>query len=148
MAQFSSTFSVAGVNTANSAIINLKTPTTKGARVTEVALFISAAPTNAVDLVLTRMNAVGTGTITQSVGNADDQGTSTVNVETAWATTRPTMLTTYLRRMLLGTQIGNGIIWSLPRGIYVPANAGLVLGNVSATGATLGQYSGYITWDE
>jgi len=152
MALFSQTFSLAGVNTANSAIVNLKTHATSNrARLVEVGVFIGTAPTSAPDIVLTRMNAVGTGTITSAAGSAHDSAepASTAVLETAWATTRPTFLTTYLRRGTLPLSVGAGFIWTFSRdGLLIPINAGMVLANVAASGATLGVFNGYVTWDE
>jgi hypothetical protein len=150
MAQYSAGFSVAGVNTANTVLANLKSPSTNRLRVLEVGVFLSVAPTTAPDLVLARMNAVGTGTITATANGAHDSAepNSAGSLETAWATTRPTFLTTYLRRSGLPLTVGAGIIWTFAQPLLIPISAGLCLANILASGATLGNFTGYFNWDE
>jgi hypothetical protein len=150
MALVSAEFSLAGVNTAGTSLWNLKATTTVPLRVLEVGIFIAVAPTTAPDLGIVRMNAVGTGAITSTAGAGHETGHTPVGVlETAWATTRPTRTGTRFRRALLPLTVGAGIIWQLgPNGIQVPVSGGLVLEQVSASGATLGTLNGYVVWDE
>jgi hypothetical protein len=118
--------------------------------VLEVGIFVAVAPTTAPDLGLVRMNAVGTGAITSTAGATHESGATAAGVlETAWATARPTRTGTRFRRALLPLTVGAGIIWQLgPNGILIPVSGGLVLEQVSASGATLGTLNGYVTWDE
>lgn len=153
MAVYQAGFSVVGVNTANSTYVNLKTSATQRARIREVGIFISSASTNAPDFVLSRMNAVGTGTITTATVAQADTGdaAAATTLETAWTTTRPTLVTgAYFRRLLLPVTAGGGIVWVFPDdlALKVPVSAGIVLANINASGATTGTFTGYFVWEE
>jgi hypothetical protein len=152
MALYSAGFSVAGVNTANTVLANLKAAATDRLKLVEVGIFIAVAPTTSPDLVLVRMNAVGTGAITLTANGAHDTADPAASggLETAWATTRPTVTGANLRRGLLPLTIGSGIIWTFGPGseLIVPASGGLCLQNINASGATLGTLNGYFAWNE
>ena len=147
------TLSVAGVNTANSILANLKAAASNRIRLLEVAVWVELASTTALTLQLERMNAVGTGAITSVAGAPADPGDSAgvAVMETAWATTRPTRLATPLglRRCQLAASIGSGWIWDFTnRPLVIPVSGGLMLNQVSAAGATLGTLGASFTWDE
>jgi hypothetical protein len=152
MALYSAGFSVAGVNTANTVLANLKAAASDRLRLIEVGVFIAVAPTTAPDLVLVRMSAVGTGAITTATSVLHDTGEGAVTgtLETAWATTRPTVTGGHARRALLPLTIGAGVIWSFGPGLELVVNvsAGLCLQNINASGATLGTLNGYFMWNE
>lgn len=149
MALVSNSFSVSGVNTASSTLINVKTSSTVPIYVVEVGIFYSVLSTTAYDLGLIRMNAVGTGTITSTAGATHTSGGTAVTVlETAWTTARPTTTGQQFRRLVLPLTIGAGVIWPLGEGIMVPVSAGLCIIGNSASGATTGTLTGYVTWDE
>jgi hypothetical protein len=57
-------FGIAGVNTADGVLFNLKASAGVRPRLTQVFFGIQVAPTNAPRFGFKRMNAVGTGTIT------------------------------------------------------------------------------------
>jgi hypothetical protein len=142
-------FSISGVNTATTVLLNLKASATVPINVVEFGIFYSVLSTTAYDIALVRMNAVGTGTITSTAGATHlSGGTSTAVLETAWATTRPSVTGSQFRRMVLPLTIGAGVIWPLGSGIMVPVSGGLTLQGVGASGATTGTLNGYITWDE
>lgn len=145
--------SVAGVNTANSILANLKAAASNRIRLIEVAIWVEVAPSSPFILQLERMNAVGTGTITSTAAAAADAADSAgaAVLETAWATLRPSRLGTPLglRRCQLAATIGSGWIWDLTnRPLVIPASGGMMLNQVSAAGATLGTLGASFTWDE
>lgn len=151
MALYHATFSIAGVNTANQVLFNLKTTTTDRATVREIGIFIEAAPTNAPQYGLQRMNAVGTGAITTAtVGLTDPaDGANSVVLETAWATNRPTVTGGAFRRAMVPSAVGNGVVWDFTnRGILVPVSAGLCGVIINASGTTVGTHGGYVVWEE
>lgn len=151
MALYHATFSIAGVNTANQVLFNLKTTTTDRAIVREIGMFIEVAPTNAPQYSLMRMNAVGTGAITSAtVGLSDPaDGANSVLLETAWATLRPTVTGGAFRRAMVPSVIGNGVLFDFTnRGIIVPVSAGLCGVIINASGATTGTHGGYVVWEE
>lgn len=151
MALYHATFSIAGVNTANQVLFNLKTTTTDRATVREVGMFIEVAPTTAPQYALMRMNAVGTGAITTAtVGLSDPaDGANSVLLETAWATTRPTVTGGAFRRSMVPLAIGNGVVFDFTnRGIIVPVSAGFCGVIINASGATVGTHGGYVVWEE
>lgn len=145
--------SVAGVNAANTILANLKAAAANRIRLIEVAAWVEIASTTPLALQLERMNAVGTGAITSTAAAPADPGDSAgaAVVETAWVTTRPTRLGTPLglRRCQLAISIGSGWIWDFTnRPLVIPASGGLLLNQVPASGATLGQLGVSFVWDE
>lgn len=151
MALYSATFSAAGVNSANAVLANLKTTTTDRAWVREIGVFIEVASTNAPQYGLMRMNAVGTGAITTATALLSDpaDGAASVLLETAWATTRPTVTGGSGRRTMVPNTIGNGVIWDFTnRPLIVPVSAGLCVVMINASGATTGTHGGYVVWEE
>ena len=80
MALGSASFSVAGVNTAASTLVNVKASSTVPLYVVEVGVFYSVLSSTAYDLVLVRMNAVGTGTITSAAGATHTSGGTAAGV--------------------------------------------------------------------
>jgi hypothetical protein len=151
MALYQATFSIAGVNAANGVLFNLKTAASDRAILREVGMFVEVAPSNAPQFGLMRMNAAGTGAITlASVGLADlADGTNSAGLETAWATTRPTVTGGAFRRAMVPLAVGNGIIFDFTnRPIIVPVSAGLCGVMLNAAGATLGTLGGYVVWEE
>jgi hypothetical protein len=94
---------------------------------------------------------VGTGAITITAPAVSDiaDGTNAAGLETAWATTRPTVAGGSFRRAAVANTIGNGVIFSFsPYGIIVPVSAGICGVILNASGATLGVHGGYVVWDE
>jgi hypothetical protein len=157
MAFFASDYSVSGVNTAGSALINLKAGATYPITVYRVSIFYAVLSTTAYDVGITRMNAVGTGTITSAAGTGyvatgATPGTtaSAAVVETAWVTTRPTAVGgARFERGIIPLTLGAGYIWDFgPEGIIVPAAGGLLIYGIGASGATTGTLAGSLRWDE
>lgn len=157
MALFGSDFSVSGVNTAGSTLINLKAGATYPISVMRISIFYSVLSTTAYDIAIARMLAVGTGAITSAAGanyiatGATPGNTASASVvETAWATTRPTIVTgARIERGVIPLTIGAGYIWDFgPEGITVPNAGGLLIYGVGASGATTGTLTGSIRWDE
>lgn len=153
MALFSCDFSISGVNTASSALLNLKASATVPITVIQWNVFYSVLSTTSYDVGLIRMNAVGTGTITSTAG-AGYMGTgltSTAVLETAWVTTRPTTTGREYQRGGIPLTIGAGFMWPLAPfgdGIYIPVSGGLCLIGNSASGTTTGTLIGSVLWDE
>lgn len=149
MALISAGFSIAGVNTAGTTLLNLKASSTVPIYVVEVGIFYAVLTTNAYQLALVRMNAVGTGAITSTAGAAHTSGATASGVlETAWATARPSVTGSNFRQFTMPLTLGAGIIWPLGEGIMIPVSGGLCLQGVNASGTTLGTLNGYWTWDE
>jgi hypothetical protein len=152
MAYHSAEFSISGVNTANTSLLNLKATSTRSLSVMEFGVSYTVLSATAYDLGLVRMNAVGTGAITSTAGapHVAYTGEASVGVlETVWATARPTRTGTRFRRLTLPLTIGAGVIWQFgPDGIDIPTSGGLVLEGISASGATTGTLEGYFTWRE
>jgi hypothetical protein len=149
MALVSAGFSISGVNTATTTLLNLKASATVPIYVVEVGIFYAVLSTNAYQLALVRMNAVGTGAITSTAGAPHTSGaTATGVLETAWATTRPSVTGSSFRQFTMPLTLGAGIIWPLGEGIMIPVSGGLCLQGVNASGTTTGTLNGYWTWDE
>jgi hypothetical protein len=152
MALVSCDFSIAGVNTASSALLNLKAAATRSLTIIQVNVFYSVLSATAYDIGLIRMNAVGTGTITSTVGATFQSGdTGQAVLETAWTTARPTTTGKQFARGVIPLTIGAGFMWPIymvGEGLQVPANGGVCLIGNSASGATTGTLVGNFLWDE
>lgn len=152
MAIYQANFSIIGVNAADQVLFNLKTAASDRAILREVGMFISTAPTTAPQYGLKRMNAVGTGAITVATPMLSDaaDGTAATGLETAWATTRPTVVTAAGGRLAsVANAIGNGVIFDFTnRPIVVPVSAGICGVVINASGATVGAHVGYVVWEE
>lgn len=152
MALYQATFSIAGVNAVDGVLFNLKAAASERATLREVGFFIQVASTNAPQYGLKRMNAVGTGAITNATALLCDaaDGAAATNLETAWATTRPTVTGGAGRLAAVANTIGNGVIFDFwgPKGIVIPVSGGLCGVMLNASGATLGTHSGYVVWEE
>jgi hypothetical protein len=144
--------SKAGVNTANTVMWALRAPTRR-TWLHELGIFVDTAPTTAPQFVLAR-NTAGTVTAsTTSVGLAcvPEASTGTTTLDSAW-TAAPTFTTTgpFIRRVALPVTAGAGVIWTWPDGLVITTTATtfLVIANAAASGATLGQFSVYASWEE
>jgi len=140
---------VAGVNSADQVIANLKASATVPLLIEQIFLGVETAPTNAPIYGAKKMNAVGTGTITTVTPTSMDGlgGTSIATIETGWATTRPTVTGNSLFRGMLPLAIGNGFLFDFTgRELIVPINTALCLLVRNASGATVGAHGGYVIW--
>jgi hypothetical protein len=152
MAIYQAAFSIAGVNAANAVLFNLLAASTDRATLREVGFFTEVAPTNPPQYGLMRMNAAGTGAITNATAEKADpaDGAAATALQTAWATTRPTVTGGLLRSASVLAAIGNGVIYTFPgnMGIVVPVSTGLCGVVSNAAGATVGTHRGYVVWEE
>jgi hypothetical protein len=151
MELYRAAFGIAGVNTADGVLFNLKTGSSSRARLKSVFFGIQVAPTNAPRFGFKRMNAVGTGTITNGTIFQHDTSAAAAlaALETAWATLRPTVTGGYAADEIVPTAIGNGWLFDfIGREIWVPVSAGLCGLMVNAAGATVGTIGGHVEWEE
>lgn len=151
MAIYRAAFSIIGVNAADQVLANLKTAASDRAILRALGVFITTAPTNAPQYGLKRMNAVGTGAITVATAMVGDpaDGAASAGLETAWATTRPTVTGGLGALASVANAIGNGIIFDFTaRGIVVPVSTGLCVVVNNASGATVGAHNGWAEWEE
>jgi hypothetical protein len=138
----------AGINTANSPIVNLWSAT-RLCRIHEVAVFIQVAQTTAPVFALARASARGTQTATLAPIRKDETDiAATATLDTTWSA-NPTFSNAapHIRAGGVPLAIGNGIIWNLDE-LEVSIGQGLCLFNINASGATLGSYAGYIFYQE
>lgn len=151
MARYGGEFSVAGVNATDGVLFNLKAGATVPLLVERIFFNIETAPTNAPIFGLKKMNAVGTGAITTATLFAVDGlgGTSAASLETAWATTRPTITGGSPVRGAVPLAIGNGFLFDFTNApLIIPLNTGLCGVMRNASGATLGVLGGYVIWQD
>lgn len=151
MAIYQAAFGIAGVNAADGVLFNIKAGAADRAKVLEIGFFIQVASTNAPRYGLKRMNAVGTGAITNATVALCDpaDGASATALETAWATTRPTVTGGVFRDAMVANTIGNGVIFDFTnRPLIVPVSAGLCGVMLNASGATTGTHGGYVVWED
>jgi hypothetical protein len=152
MALVSCDFSISGVNTASTTLLNLKAAATRQLTLIQVNVFYSVLSTTAYDIGLIRMNAVGTGTITSTAGvTYPTNDTSQAVLETAWVTARPTTTGKQFARGVIPLTIGAGFMWPLymvGEGPAIPQSGGICLIGNSASGATTGTLVGNFLWDE
>lgn len=144
-------FSIAGVNSADAVLFNLKAGATMPLNILQIYFGIETAPTNAPIFGVKKRNAVGTGTITTATLMAlDGLGATAVGVlETAWATARPTVTGGSPLRGAVPLAIGNGFLFDFTnRPLVVPINTDLCGVMRNASGATLGVLGGHVIWEE
>lgn len=126
-------------------LLQLRTPTSKDARVWEVHVFAETAISGTVGLI--RSLSIG-ATFTSTTPQAEDSSSAAAlcAIDTA-ITTAPTIAATpvYFRRAVLPATIGAGIVWQFPRGLVVPTNSGLLVWQLSAAAVT---YSVTFVYDE
>lgn len=139
---------------ANAVLWAFKGSTTRICKVREIGMFYVTAPTTSGALGLQRSLALGTGTITAVVGQAHDsaQPATTAQVETDWATAKPTTNNLYFKGWTSAPTIGNGMVWRFDEdtGLEMPlasaANGELCICNLLGTAP--GTMEFWITWDE
>lgn len=144
--------SKAGVNTANTVMWALRAPTRRS-WLMELGLFVDTAPTTAPQFVLAR-NTAGTVTATTTVVGVQvvpEASNATTTLDSAWSSA-PTFTTTgpFIRRVTLPVSAGSGIIWSWTEGLIINTTitTALVIANAAASGATLGAFTVYASWEE
>jgi hypothetical protein len=151
MALHSADFSISGVNTAGTVLLNLKASAAVPITLVEFGVYYSVLSTTPYDIGLARMSAVGTGAITSTAGVPHVAGaTSTAVLETAWATTRPSIAGSRFRRAVIPLTLGAGYTWPFPlgEGPLAAVAGGICFYGIGASGGTPGTLSGYATWDE
>jgi hypothetical protein len=122
----------------------------------EIHLFGVTAPTTSGSVGLTRSTAIGTGTLTQQLGQTRDKLAIAAlgGIVTNWGTAAPTVAASpynTLRRWAQPASIGNGIIWVFDRvPLEISANnavdSELCLINLVATAP--GTYNMSCIWEE
>lgn len=151
MARYGGEFSVAGVNSADGVLFNLKASATVPLFIEQIFFEIEVVSTNAPIYGVKKMNAVGTGTITTATSKDLDGlgGTSAATLETAWATTRPTVTGGSPLRGAIPLAVGNGFLFDFRPGmLIVPINTALCGLMRNASGATVGTHGGYVIWQD
>lgn len=150
MARFEVAHNKAGVNTANTIMWQFKTASTSRARIFEIGLSVSTAPTNGPSWRLARATAVGTSSATTSAEEEDPGGgAATAVLDTAWSV-NPTLAAVNMRLYATPVAIGSGIVWTWPdhRPNIVPLSSGLCIVNATAAGSTLGAFNVYCVFEE
>lgn len=115
----------------------IRTAATPGrVKIMEVGIFLGAATASVYGLG--RPAAIGV-TPTSPVDflvedPADVIATGVCQSALAWGTP-PTAPTNFFRRLPVPATIGNGIIWTFPKGITISVSSSLVLWNLSTNGA-------------
>lgn len=152
MARFEVASNKAGTNAAPTTMWQLRTSTTTRARVFEIGISISTAPTTAPSWRLARATAVGTSNATATAEEEDPGGPSAVTVlDTGWSV-NPTVSATDMRRYATPVTAGSGIVWTWPdhRPLIIPnaAASGICIVNTAATGTGLGSFNCYVIFEE
>ncbi len=153
MPRYSAGGSRAGINTANSALFQLR-PTTTAARlyVVEVGVNIAVAPTTAPSFYLSRSTAVGTNTATLA-GQPNEPGDVAAigTFDTTWSAAPTFSTSLFLRNGGLAVTAGGMLIFTFydaPIVLAADTAKGLVIANANASGSTTGTVTAYMTWDE
>ena len=151
--RYSAGFSRAGINTANSAVAQLRnTATSQRLYIVEIGIGVAVAPTTAPAFYLSRSTAVGTSTATlagqpRDTGETAAQGT----LDSTWSANPTFSTTNFMRFGGLATTAGGFIIWTFydaPLIVAASTSVGLVIANANASGTTTGTFTGYMEWDE
>jgi hypothetical protein len=128
-------------------IAALVTASSSRAVIREIGVFANTAVAGEVGLG--RPAAVGSGTLTGTVGQAMDSADTaavTTLTTTNFGTSNPTAPTNFMRRCQLPAVIGAGVVWVWdPQVFIVPVSANLVIWQISAAIVT---YDVYVAWAE
>jgi hypothetical protein len=112
--------------TAGSACVEINTPSTLGVKILEVGFSLVTAATCVVGLGKALAAAITQNTVTSPLPE-QDSGLPTAKTTfcTAWGTapTMPLVTSAYYRRASIVGAIGAGVIWTFPRGLYIPPSA-------------------------
>lgn len=144
MARYSVTNNKAGINTANSAMWQIRAAATQRIWLYELGIGIEVAPAAAPVIRLNRPTAVGTSTATVAPQAEDPGNAAAVTLlDTTWSTA-PTLGAIDLRRWPLPNSVGAGIVWTwYDSPLVIPVSGGLAIVNAIAAGATLGSLTMY-----
>ena len=152
MAVYSVGVSKAGVNTANTVMWQLKAASTLRARIREIGISISVAPSTAPLFALARSTATGTSSTTvlgQALDAADAAAVTTF--DSAWSSA-PTFSTSgpFINQFGMPVTAGSGVIWTFGYGeeLVIPVSGGLCIANINASGSTTGTMVCYVKWIE
>jgi len=136
MALYSAGFKTTDV-TINHACLEIITAATCAIRIMEIG--ISQVTATACEYALGRPQAVGITPVpvlfTAEQSTADPAAKTNYSLSAATSATIPLATQTY-RRLATVAAVGAGVIWTFPRGLYLPASASMVLFNVT-TGVAL-----------
>lgn len=132
MAIYSISQRTSGV-TINTPAWEIRAAATDRPRIMEIGVFLAAA--TASTWGLGRPAAIGATPTTPVTIIGEDNGdpAGTVTCALAWGTP-PTVPAGFFRRYSVPATIGSGVIWTFPRGLYLPPSGSLVLWNITATG--------------
>lgn len=102
-------------------------------RIMEIGIFMAAATESVFGIG--RPAAIGITPTTPVTLLAEDNGDPAGEVTTAlaWATP-PTVPASFFRRISLAAAVGTGVIFTFPKGLYIPAAGSIVIWNITATG--------------
>lgn len=152
-ARYHAGFSRAGINTANSPVVNLnQTGTTSRLYVVEIGVGIAVAPTTAPSFYVSRATARGTQTATLAGQPSDPNATASQGtLDTTWSVNPTFSTSNFIRMGGLATTAGGFLVWTFydePLIVSATSGLGITLANANASGATTGTFTGYIAWDE
>ena len=153
MTRYSAAGSRAGINTANSAMFQIRnTGTAHRIFIVELGINVAVAPTTAPAFYVSRSSAVGTNSATLA-GQANDPGEPSAvgTLDTTWSVNPTFSTTAFLRYGGLAVTAGGMLIWTFydePLVVKASTSEGIVIANANAAGATLGTFTAYATWDE
>jgi hypothetical protein len=114
-------------------------------RLLELGMFQASAAASALNIGIGVPAALGIGPISPVKMLAEEyvDPASAVQIATQW-TTKPTVPTTFYRRVGAAAGVGNGLMLAFPRGLTIAVSSSLVLWNILANNlldvhATIGE---------
>jgi hypothetical protein len=134
---------VGGVGTSGVAQCELRAAATDPIYVQEIGIFLNAATASTIGIGRPANTPAG-GTPVLGQANNQDDAVSVGGVITAGWTTSPTVPTQFLRRFGLPAAIGNGMIFTWPKGLRVKQGTSIVIWNLATNSIT----SIYFIWEE
>jgi hypothetical protein len=152
MPRYTCALNRAGVNTANTVLLELRTASNARAFVREIGLSMAVLPSTAPRFVLARpTNTPAGGTNNTPIPADAADGASLSAFYATGQSTVPTFTTAgpYIMVGGLPLTLGAGLIWTFgPQELIVGLSSSLLLANLNAAGATLGSTDIYFKWDE
>lgn len=115
--------------TAGQPNVEIYTPSTLAVKVMEIGFALTTATAGAYGLGRPSSQGITpVAAVFLPEQNSVDP-TAKTNASLSWGTP-PGVPAAYLRRVFVPATIGAGVIWTFPRGLYIPVSASLVLHNI------------------
>ena len=122
--------------TINQACWEIYTPSTLAIKIFEIGISTVTAQTMVLGLAKPLAAGVGPTTPANFIAEQDSGLPPSKTLSAvAWSTSAPTIATAgFNRRASIPAAIGAGVLWTFPKGLYVPPSTSMCIHNIAASG--------------